>query len=168
MDDALNDALDDEARVDYTGAVYGSLLAASVVAGTSPAKDPPAGFVLSVLIVATGLVFWLAHVYARLVGERRKRELLTWRQVRRVGTHERPLAEAALPPALAAMAGWAVGLPPGATAWLALVTALAGQVVWAAVAGAKAGIGTRLVVFAAVGNLLIGSIIVALKVALAH
>ncbi|GIH95744.1 hypothetical protein ACFFMN_01740 [Planobispora siamensis] len=155
-------------RVDYTGAVYGSLLAASVVAGTTPGKDPTPGVIVSVLILATGLVFWFAHVYARLVGERRYGERLTWAHTRRVGRAERPLAEAALPPALVAVLCWAFGVSDTTTGWLTLVTALAGQVVWATVAGVRANIGLHLVVASAVGNLLIGMMIVVLKVALTH
>ncbi|WP_222871109.1 hypothetical protein [Nonomuraea sp. PA05] len=160
--------MDEDMRADYTGAVYGSLLAASVVAGTSPGKDPPSGAVISLLVLATGLVFWMAHVYARLVGERRHLLRLSWSQVRAVSRRERPLVEAALPPALAAMAGWALGLPDSVTAWMALTTALAGQVTWATIAGIRAHLGRYLIALAAVGNLLIGLLLVALKALLAH
>ncbi|GIH98370.1 hypothetical protein [Planobispora takensis] len=155
-------------QADYTGAVYGSLLAASVVVGASPGKNDTPGVAVGVLIVATGLVFWFAHVYARLVGERRYGERLTWAHTRRVARAERPLAEAALPPALVAVLCWALGASSTTTGWITLVTALAGQVVWATVAGVRAGIGRNLVVAFAVGNLFIGMMIVVLKVALTH
>ncbi|NRQ36407.1 hypothetical protein HII36_31910 [Nonomuraea sp. NN258] len=158
----------EQTRVDYTEAVYGSLLAGSVVAGSSPGQGPPSGLVLGVLVLATGLVFWMAHVYSRLVGERRPHARLSWAQVRAVGRRERPLLEAALPPALAAVTGWTLGLAYSTTAWLALATALAAQVTWAVLAAVQARLSTRIVVMAAVGNLLIGLVLVLLKAVLTH
>src|SRR6185436_9332091 len=49
-------------RTNYVGAIYGSLLAASVVAGTSPLNGAPKLGELVALIFVTGLVFWAAHV----------------------------------------------------------------------------------------------------------
>ena len=46
---------------DYTSAVYGSVLAASVIVSAGDARSPVA---LAVLIVVSGFVFWIAHVYA--------------------------------------------------------------------------------------------------------
>ncbi|MDF5752166.1 hypothetical protein [Spongiactinospora sp. TRM90649] len=158
----------DETQIDYTGAVYGSLLAASVVAGTSPGQNPPSGLVTGVLLLATGLVFWIAHVYSGLVGERRHRTRLSWAQARTVGARERPLLQAALPPAVAAVTAWALGLSGSTSAWLALATALTAQVAWAALAAVKARESTGIVVVAAVGNLVIGLILVLLKVLLTH
>jgi hypothetical protein len=155
-------------RVDYGDAVYGSLLAASVVAGTSPRKDPPAAGVLIALLLTTGLVFWLAHVYARLAGDRNRGERLSWTKIRSVSDHQWPLAEAAFPPAVAAAMCWAVGLPDSVAAWAALLTALTGQVAWTVVAGTTAGTKRHLIVVSATVNLLLGLIIVVLKVLLAH
>lgn len=56
-------------RTDYAGALYGSLLAASVIAAASAVGDHPR-LQLVVLLLVTGVVFWAAHVYAHLAGER--------------------------------------------------------------------------------------------------
>jgi hypothetical protein len=155
-------------RADYAGAVYGSLLAASVVAGATPRRDPPAASTLIALLLATGVVFWLAHVYARLAGDRQRGTRMSWAEVRSVGRRELPLAEAAFPPAIVAAICWTVGLPDSAVAWATLCAALCGQVTWAVVASARAGAATFLVVGSAVVNLLLGLIIVVLKVLLTH
>ncbi|MEU0218785.1 hypothetical protein ABZ281_28455, partial [Streptomyces sp. NPDC006265] len=57
------------ARADYTGGVYGSMLAASVVIGAgSLGSFPRAELVL--LLLLTGVVFWIAHVHDRLTSPR--------------------------------------------------------------------------------------------------
>ncbi|MFB4300886.1 hypothetical protein [Actinomadura sp. NTSP31] len=155
-------------RADFAGAVYGSLLAASVVAGTSPREDPVPASSLAILLLATGLVFWLAHAYARLAGERSPGTAVDWPAVRSVAAAERPLAEAALPPAAVAVAGRLAGLDDATTAWLALLVALGGQVGWALAASYQAGAPRRRMLLAGLVNLFLGLVIVALKVLLAH
>lgn len=167
-DDQIAADHDKAVRADYTGAIYGSLLAASVVAGATPRRDPPDVALLIAYLLTTGMVFWLAHVYARLVGGRRRGTRLSWAEVRSVGRREWPLAEAAFPPAMVAAICWTIGLPDTAVAWATLCTALCGQVTWAVVASARAGAATVLVIGSAVVNLLLGLIIVVLKVFLAH
>ncbi|MEU6299901.1 hypothetical protein ABZ866_32730 [Streptomyces erythrochromogenes] len=158
---------DEEARGDYTGAVYGSLLAASVVVGAGTLGSFPR-LQLIALLLGTGVVFWAAHVFARLFGARLLVGRLSWSVIRRVSRQERPIIEAAVPPALAAAISPLFDLGPQGIAWLALLVALAGQVGWATVAARRAGASRRLMVFAGVINLFLGLLIVLLKVGLAH
>ncbi len=159
--------LTDERR-DYAGAIYGSLLAASVVAGTSPAKTAPKPGQLAILLLATGLVFWIAHVYAHLFGGAHPPDQMSWRAIRRITRRERPIAEAVLPPAAAATAGMLFGLSDSGAAWLALSVAVAGQVGWAIVAAAASGAKPRIVALSAVVNLALGLVLVVLKALLSH
>ncbi|WP_431773827.1 hypothetical protein [Streptomyces cucumeris] len=152
---------------DYSGAVYGSLLAASVVAGTGT-PGPYPRLQLVALLLITGLVFWAAHVYARLAGERLGERQLTPREVRRVALHEWPIVQAAVPPAAAVAISPLLGLGLEGTTWLALVVAVAEQVGWASVAVRRAGASVRLTVVAGAGNLLLGLVIVAAKATLTH
>jgi hypothetical protein len=156
-----------EERADYTGAVYGSLLAASVIVGASPVKHPPRPLELIALLLATGIVFWLAHVYAQVVGGSGGPCAIGRRHVLVVARHEWPLVEAAIPPAAAAAVG-SVWLSDAGAAWLALGTAIAGQVGWALVAARQAGAPPRIVVLSGVGNFALGMLIVVLKAALGH
>ena len=100
----------DQEQRDYAGAIYGSLLAASVVAGTSPGREPPHPGELIVLLLATGVVFWLAHVYAGVVGERSQGTYMSRAEFRAVAGREWPLVQATVPPAAAAGIGALIGL----------------------------------------------------------
>jgi hypothetical protein len=152
-------------RTDYAGAVYGSLLAASVIAASGVHETHPR-LSLIVLLMVTGIVFWVAHVYAHVAGEREAGGDVTWRQVRQVGRHEWSIVEAAALPALAVLVSpW---LGTGENAWLALGVAVAQQVTWAALGARRAGASTRQIVAEALVNLVLGLVIVAAKAAVGH
>jgi hypothetical protein len=156
---------EDSDRTDYAGAVYGSLLAASVIAASTAHESHPR-LSLVVLLVVTGLVFWLAHVYAHLAGEREGGKTVNWREARRVGRHEWSIVEAAALPALAVLVSPSLGA--GENAWLALGVAVTQQVVWATLGARRAGASrTQMAVEAAV-NLALGLMIVVAKVAVGH
>ena len=81
-------------------AIYGSLLAASVVVAISNGGGDShyvSPLLLAVWLIAIGLVFWLAHVYLRLVGDRIDDASLNWWEIRRAARHEWPIFRAALP-----------------------------------------------------------------------
>jgi hypothetical protein len=167
--DARTEARPPSERPNYTGAVYGSLLAASVVAGAaggghydlSPLR-------LAAALLATGMVFWLAHAYARLVGDRIQHVPLDRQEIRRVAKHEWPLFQSALPPAGAALLFGLFGAGDPAAGWAALVVAIVEQVGWATFATVRSGASRSLVVATALGNLALGLLIVVLKTALLH
>ncbi|WP_107094531.1 hypothetical protein [Streptomyces sp. XY431] len=154
-----------ERRTDYAGAVYGSMLAASVIAASS-VQEPHPRLSLVLLLVVTGLVFWAAHVYAHVAGQREAGQDVTFRQVRRVGRHEWPIVEAAALPALAVLVSPSLGA--GENAWLALAVAVCQQVAWATLGAHRAGVRPRQVVAEGAVNLVLGLVIVAAKVAVGH
>ncbi|MEV7189216.1 hypothetical protein [Kitasatospora sp. NPDC093102] len=152
-------------RTDYAGAVYGSMLAASVIAASS-VHEPHPRLSLILLLVITGIVFWIAHVYAHVAGQREAGRPVTWSQVREVGRHEWPLVEASALPALAVLVSpW---LGTGENAWLALGVAVAQQVAWATLGARRAGASVGQAVVEGAVNLLLGLVIVAAKVAVGH
>ncbi|OLZ65298.1 hypothetical protein AV521_31880 [Streptomyces sp. IMTB 2501] len=153
-------------RRDYAGAVYGSLLAASVVLGASLGSFPRLHLVL--LLLGTAVVFWAAHVLARLFGERIMYVPVNGEEIRRVCAAEWPIIKAAVPPAVAVAVTPLLGIGPRGAAWLALGVALAGHVGWSTVATRRAGATGRMVVTAAAVNLVLGLLVVVLKVALTH
>jgi hypothetical protein len=154
-------------RTDYAGAIYGSLLAASVVATAGTAGEYPR-LQLVLLLIVTGLVFWATHVYAHLAGERVVGQSWSWREIRRIGMHEWSIVEAAVLPATAVAISPLLGLSVGAALWLALGIAVVQQVGWACLGAARAGASRRSVIAEGVVNLAFGLIIVAAKVALKH
>ncbi|WP_166663096.1 hypothetical protein [Streptomyces sp. KS 21] len=152
-------------RTDSAGAVYGSLLATSVVATASTVGAHPR-LQLVILLIVTGLVFWATHVYAELAGERLVGEPWSMREIRRVAVHEWPIVEAAALPAAAVAVSGLLELDYAATAWLAMGVAVAQQVVWACLGAARAGATRGQLAAEGVVNLVLGLILVATKAAL--
>lgn len=105
------------AHADYTGGVYGSMLAASVVIGAGTLGSfPRAELVL--LLLLTSLVFWIAHVHAELFGARLARHTPDRRVILRVCREEWPIVKAAVPPAAAIAVSPVLGLDvPGTLCW---------------------------------------------------
>jgi hypothetical protein len=80
---------------DTAGAIYGTIIAMAVIAGT--AADPGHGKALW-LTAATLFVFWLAHVYAQTLSHHlRGARRLEWPAVKAAMVEERPLLEGPVP-----------------------------------------------------------------------
>lgn len=154
-------------RLDATGAVYGSLLAASVVVGQAPLQESVPPVELAVILLATGAVFWLVHVYSRTLGHYVIDGRFHRHRLAHVMREESPIILAAIPPAVAALVVGAVA-DASAAAWWAFFVAIAGQVAWAIVAAREAGQPPIGVFLAAAVNLGLGLLLVALKVAISH
>ncbi|MFG2944460.1 hypothetical protein [Streptomyces adustus] len=154
-------------QADYTGGIYGSLLAASVVVGAGTLGPLPR-LELVLLLLATSLVFWIAHVHAQLFGARLVRQSLDRHAVMAVCREEWPIVNAAVPPAIAVGVSALLGMDLAGTLWLTLAVAVAGQVGWSIAAAREARASWALAVSAGVVNLVIGLLIVVLKVGLTH
>ncbi|MFJ1970369.1 hypothetical protein ACIO93_17015 [Streptomyces sp. NPDC087903] len=155
------------AGADYTGGVYGSMIASSVILGAGTLGSFPV-LELVLLLVLTGVAFWIAHVHAQLFGARLAQRDLNRRIVLRVCREEWPIVEASGPPAIAVAVSPALGLDVEGALWLALAVAVAGQVGWSAAAARQAGASWRLVATAVSVNLLLGLLIIAFKLFLTH
>ncbi|MFK4145981.1 hypothetical protein [Streptomyces sp. NPDC004065] len=155
------------AHTDYTGGVYGSMLAASVVVGAGAVGEFPR-IQLAVLLLLTGVVFWLGHVHAELFGARLAQHGLDRRMVLHVCRDEWPIVKAAVPPAVAVAVSPLLGLDLAGAVWLGLAVAVAGQVGWSMAAARRAGASWRLVALSAAVNLVIGLLILTFKIVLTH
>jgi hypothetical protein len=157
-------------EADFAGAIYGSMLAASVVVGAGLGAEghAPPPVRLALLLVATGVIFWVAHAYARLIGDRIHRAVIDRAEVVRVARLEWPLLQATFPPAAAAVVFGLFGASNTTAGWAALVVAIGGQIGWATVAARQAGASRGLLFLTAVVNLVLGSVIVVLKAMLQH
>ncbi|MEW1839115.1 hypothetical protein AB0392_14260 [Nonomuraea angiospora] len=149
-------------RAEYAGAVYGSLLAASVVAGSAVDGTPVYAGDLVVVLICTGVVFWLAHVYAWVVSS--GTQPLTWQRLRTAARHDWPVAQASFPPAIGAAFASSLGLSDRASTWVALVVAVASQAAWAVAAAVTARASPRVVALSGAANLALGLAVIALKV----
>ncbi|WP_254588614.1 hypothetical protein [Streptomyces sp. AC04842] len=154
-------------HADYTGGVYGSMLAASVIVGAGTLGDFPR-LELMLLLLLTGVVFWIAHVHAQLFGARLARHPPDRAVVGRVCREEWTIVKAAVPPAVAVGVGPVLGLDVQGGQWFALSVAVAGQVGWSVAAARQAGAPGRLLVLSALVNLALGLVILASKLWLKH
>jgi hypothetical protein len=137
--------------VRYGAAVYGSFLVASVIGF---GYESGAGArTITASVFGSMLVFWVAHVWSEVVGERiRLGQAFAPRHALFIARREWPLVEAgALPSLLVALAWWG--------AWsrdtgvrLALAAALVQIVVWGFAAGRRAGGSTRAALALAAGD----------------
>lgn len=153
---------EDGAHADYTGGVYGSMLAASVIVGAGTLGSFPR-LELVLLLLLTGGVFWIAHVHAQLFGARLARHGPGRAVVLRVCREEWTIVKAAVPPAAAVAVGPLLGLGVQGGQWLALAVAVTGQVGWSVAAARQAGATRRLLVLSALVNLVLGLVILSCK-----
>jgi len=148
----------------YAAAVYGSVLASSVIISAGDLRQP---VTLAVLLVTSGLVFWIAHVYAATVASVHG----GWHYgaIRTGMAHEWPVAFAAIPPAAAALIA---GLIPSVTlsdgVWAALIVAIAEQQLWGYAAVRHARLSGSALTRTMLLNVFMGFIIVALKLGVGH
>ncbi|MFD6286143.1 hypothetical protein [Streptomyces sp. NPDC060205] len=155
------------ARADCTGAVYGSMLAASVIIGAGALGSFPR-LELVLLLLLTGVAFWIAHVHAQVFGARLTQRRLDLQAVLGVCRDEWPIVEAAVPPAAVVAVSPLLGLGIEATMWCALAVAVAGQVGWSTVAARRGGASRRLTAVTAGVNLVLGLLIISFKLFLTH
>jgi hypothetical protein len=151
-------------RRDYTSAVYGSVLAATVVVSVGDLRQPAP---LAFLLLASGVVFWIAHVYAATVAGTHG----GWHpgSIRAGMRHEWPVAFAAVPPAIAAaICGLLPGISITGGVWAALIVALGEQQLWGYAAVRNAGLTGRALTRTMLLNVVMGLVIVALKFTVGH
>ena len=105
-----------------TEAIYGLILATSVIA-VSREYDPSNAGVIGVSVLVTGVVFWMAHVYARVLATSvTHHRMLSRSEVRGVLRHDWPLVEVTVPLVLILALG-ALNVIPDKTSILAAMLA---------------------------------------------
>jgi len=151
-------------RRDYTSAIYGSVLAASVIVGAGSSRSP---WTLALIVLISNVIFWLAHVYAETVASVHGGWGLS--AIRRGLQHEWPMVAAAVPPAVAAVVGgWLFHDRPGTAAWVALITAAVELQVWGMAAARAVPLQGKALVRVSVLNLGLGLVVVILKLCVPH
>jgi hypothetical protein len=150
-----------------TEAVYGLILATSVIAVSREYDSSNAGLI-GVSVLVTGVVFWLAHVYARvLAGSVSHHRMLSRSEVREVLRHDWPLVEVTVPLVLILALGVIDVVPDKAASLAAMLAALVELAAAGAYAARTSGAGLRGTVVSAVVAVALGSAVVLLK-ALVH
>jgi hypothetical protein len=148
-------------------AIYGLILATSVIAVSREYDASNAGRI-GVTVLVTGVVFWLAHVYARvLAGSITHRRLLSRSEVRKALRHDWPLVEVTVPLVVILALGALDFVPDKAAILAATLAALVELAAAGGYAARASGAGLRGTVVSAVIAVALGSAVVLLK-ALVH
>lgn len=111
------------------GAIYGLILGSSIIAASGADHSREPGLV-EIYLCVTAVVFYLAHVYAKVIGGWIEGRAPTPRAVRMELQRESPMIGAQLLPALVLLAG-VLGLVPAAAAITAALGLALGEVLLA-------------------------------------
>jgi hypothetical protein len=150
-----------------TEAIYGLILATSVIAVSREYDSSNAGLI-GVTVLVTGVVFWLAHVYARvLAGSITHHRMLNRSDVREAIRHDWPLVQVTVPVVLILALGVLDIVPDKAAILAATLAALVELAAAGAYAARTSGAGLRGTVVSAIIAVTLGSAVVLLK-ALVH
>jgi hypothetical protein len=151
----------------YAAAVYGSIVAAALVTALRETHASSGESVASLL--STMAVFWLAHVWSQVTGERihhgtRFAPHLVY-EIARAGW---PLMEAAFGPTVVLLLGWARLVTDRTALTGALVVCALQLMTWAFVVGRRAYDHWYYAALSALGNGLLGLILVVLETIVLH
>lgn len=152
------------AQRDIGGAIYGLILATSLIAVSREYIAENAG-VTAITVVVTAVVFWLAHVYAGVLAlELRERHFPTRGEIRAILDKEWPLVQAGILPTIILLLG-PLGLLADETAQDVALAACLMELALTGVVAARAG-GASGVLVAVSGaiSLSFGVAVIALKV----
>ena len=150
-----------------TEAIYGLILATSVIAVSREYDSSNAGRI-GVTVLVTGVVFWLAHVYSRVLARSiTHHRMLNKAEVREVLRHDWALVEVTVPLVLILALGALDVVPDRAAILAATLAALVELGAAGAYAARMSGARLRGTVVSAVIAVTLGSAVVLLK-ALVH
>jgi hypothetical protein len=155
-------------HANIASAIYGTILVTAVVAGTAASEEVSvAGGIL--IVLATTLVFWLAHFYANLLALRLTiKRRPAWPEVRRLSGEEWPLVQAGALPILILLLA-ETGLYGRDTAFaVAMWSGVAALFFWGVVYARYEGSGVAGALASGTFNAALGLIVVALKVIVTH
>jgi hypothetical protein len=164
----LPELLVDDRADHYASAVYGSIVAAALIEAFRGEHAEAEATALAV--ISTMAVFWLAHVWSAVIGERihRRERRLGFQRIAEIARAEWPLVEASFAPILVLILGWIGVLGDGTAEELALIVCIIQLFAWGLAVGLRAydhWVGALLSAF---GNGALGLMVVSLEVAVLH
>jgi hypothetical protein len=150
------------------GAIYGTIVATAVVSGIDASSRDSSAWRAFWLLLASGVFFWAAHVYAFLLADRIQGHHRTRREdIGRVMSREWPLLQSSVPLAVPLALGWLGILSSDAALGLAMLVGVATLVAWGVAFSRREGYGLAGIAGAASTNALVGMTIIGLKAAVA-
>ncbi len=158
---ALRDAEHQAHKI--AGAIYGTILATTVVAAIGP--DPEKLSRALAVVLVTSAVFYAAHVYSVVVGARMvARRHLTGPEVAAIAAAEWPMLQSSLPVAVPLLLGKLGWIPEEAATDVAMAVGIGALFVYGVLIGVREGRGAMSVVLNALVVGSFGLLILALKV----
>ena len=150
-----------------TEGIYGLILATSVIAVSREYDSTDAGSI-GITVLVTGIVFWLAHVYSRVLARSiARRRMLNRPEVREALRHDWPLVEVTAPLVVVLALGGIGVLPDRAAIVIATLVALVELGAAGAYAARMSGAGARGTILSTVIAIALGGAVILLK-ALVH
>lgn len=150
------------------GAIYGQIVVMSVlvVFGADP---EPKGAAVVVTVFVTSTVFWLAHVYSHLLGERIERQRgATWAEIRKIAASESSIVQAATLPLVAVMLSLVGAFTPEQAVDIGIFVSLAQLALLGFYAAYRGGLRGWGVLVSGAISLAFGLLIVVAKVFVGH
>jgi hypothetical protein len=161
------EAVERDPAVFYAAAVYGSILAASLIAVFREEHDSPQTIAFALL--GTMAVFWLAHAWSQILGERIHRGSGLGRHgVLLIARSEWPIVESAFAPVAALVLGWIGVLGTRTAENLALAACIVQLFAWGFAVGRKAYKAWWAAVLAGIADGLLGLALVWLEITVVH
>jgi len=150
------------------GFVYGTIVVLSVLVAGARAYPHSAGRIAG-LVLASSVVFWVAHVYAHGISESiTDDERLSVADLRRIARHEASIVEASLPPLVALLLGALGVVSTQSAVWLAFALGLLVLFVEGIVVARVERLAAPGTVAVVAANLALGLSLVALKLVVGH
>ncbi len=151
----------------YAAAVYGSIVATALTGAFRQEGADAAGS--AVALLSTMVVFWVAHVWSTLVGERIHHGLhFTFHHGIEVARSEWPLIESAFAPSAVFVLGWLGAIGDHTAATIALVVCVLQLLAWGFVLGRRAYASWWSAVVSGLLNGALGALIVLLEIEVLH
>jgi hypothetical protein len=145
-------------------AIYGTILVMAVITAFSH-DDSATSAELIGAVAATTIVFWVAHVYAEVLGRRLEGESGSrLANIRLALRHEWPIVEAALLPVLGLLLGVLSIVSDDTAVNVAIAAGVLELFGWGLAAGRQLGLSTTGTILAGAVNGALGLVIVGLKV----
>jgi len=146
----------------FAAAVYGSILAAGVVASLDVGHVTSGG--MTIALAGTLLVFWLAHVWSEAIADRMQDpQPYDWRRLRRVAAWHWPMVQAAFGPLVALLLADAGVLSRATAVTLALAISVAQLVGWGVAVGRRTFDSWPAALLSGAVDGLLGMVLIALK-----
>jgi len=152
---------------DYAAAIYGSIVATAIIGALREAHVTVGEMTIDVL--ATMVVFWLAHTWAAIAGERiHTGHMLSKDRVLALAREEWPMVEAGFAPVFALALGWVGVLDADDAAKVALAIGVVQLFAWGFVLGRRVYHRWLGALIAGLANGVLGLTLVALEIAISH